>query len=322
MTDNAAQAAPTAPVETVLRAELARGDAIAGSVLPILRHLLANDEHSVFSDEIVAAMRGMLDHLAAQLLDAISEVAGTPDARDHPPERITALTGGFVSHIGLLSHLHALALEAQLANRLQNRLAVDPVLSPLLQELTASADPQIAGGAMALMAAQARFLQSQRRMQLPLLELPGDLLHGVLLTLRATAGDDPAVIEYVAAVERSLRSAFDESRTRLSLISRIIMGMGGGAVAALSVPHAGVAIFLSALSIAASQDRDMVVLATNETQVARLALALRASGLRVDGIAEQFMAIHPDVSLPDDFERLGSDHAAALLAGAARYGGG
>jgi len=200
-------------------------------------------------------------------------------------------------------------------------MAVDPVLSPLLQALTASSEAQIAARAMALMAAQARFIQTQRRMQLPLFELPGDLLHGVLLTLKATCGEDEAIQPHILAVEQQLRGTFDEGRSRLGLISRLLMGMGGGAMAALSVSHGGVAIFLSALAIAAGQDRDMIVLATNESQVARLALALRAAGLKSDGIAEQFMAIHPDVTLPDRFDSLASDHAAALLAGSASFAG-
>ena len=52
----------------------------------------------------------------------------------------------------------------------------------------------------------------------------------------------------------------------------------------------------------------------HEGQVARLALTLRAAGLRPEAIEEQFLAIHPDVSLPDGFEALGADRAAAILA--------
>jgi hypothetical protein len=90
--------------------------------------------------------------------------------------------------------------------------------------------------------------------------------------------------------------------------------MGGGALAALSISHAGVAIFASALSIASGQSRDMAVLSTNEAQLARLALALRAAGLKPAAVEEQFLSLHPEVALPEGFEQLGSDRAAAMLA--------
>lgn len=304
-----------------MREELAHGDAMIGTIAPILRHLLANDEHSVFSDEILAALRGMMNHVASQLLDELSIAAKTPDVREHPSAELIALVEGFVCNPGFLTHVHALALEWKLAQRMEARLALDPVISPLLQALVASPDQQVAAISMALLASQARFAQSQRRMQLPLTELPGDLLHAALVALRGQAGDDPEVLTVHATAEQAIRDRYDESRTRLGLISRLVMGMGGGATAALSVTHAGASIFLSALALASGQDRDMAVLSTNEGQVARLALALRASGLRVNVIEEQFGMLHPDVTLPEGFENLGSDHAAALLARSAAYPG-
>ena len=97
-------------------------------------------------------------------------------------------------------------------------------------------------------------------------------------------------------------------------MSRLVIGMGGGATAALAVSHAGVGLFLTALSLGSGQDRDLTALAAHEGQLARLALALRAAGVRPEGIEEQFLAIHPDVSLPEGFSSLGADRAAALLA--------
>lgn len=305
-------------VETVLRDELAHGDALIATIAPILRHLLANDEHSVFSDEIIARVRGMMTDVARQLLIEYETTAESPDARDISPDRVAQMVEGLVGHSGFLAHIHALALEWQLAERMQARLALDPVLSPLLQALIASSDPGVASNAMALLAAQARFATSQRRMQLPHAELPGDLLHAALLVLRSVSPNQ----EIAAQVEQSLRGRYDESRSRLGLISRLVIGMGGGATAALSVSHAGVGIFLSALALASGQDRDMAVLATNEGQLARLAVALRASGLKTQTIEEQFDTLHPEVSLPTGFESLGSDSAAALLARSASFPGG
>lgn len=97
-------------------------------------------------------------------------------------------------------------------------------------------------------------------------------------------------------------------------MARLVLGMGGGSTVALDVTHAGVALFLSALSLGAGQERDLTALSAHEGQFVRLALALRAAGLRPSAIAEQFQVIHPDVTLPKGFDTLGADSAAALLA--------
>lgn len=302
-------------VETVMREELAHGDAMLGTIAPILRHLIASEDHSVFGDDVIARVRGMLAHVATQLLDAYAAAtAGIGERQEHDAVQVTALVRALVGLPGFLGHAHALAIEWQLAERMQARLAVDPVLTPLLQALVASSEPPTAGAAMNLLAAQARFVQQQRRMQLPLGELPADHLFGALTVLRAHAGQEADGAEFVAAAEASIRDSYDESRSRLGLIARLVTGMGAGAVAALSITHAGVAIFVSAMAIASGQDRDVAVLATNESQLARLALALRASGLKPTAIEEQFLSLHPEVALPPGFEHLGADRAAAILA--------
>lgn len=319
MIQNSAQVLTQAPVETVMRDELAHGDALLGTIAPILRHLLANDDHSLFSDEIIARVRGMMVDLARQLLDALNAAEELEPGTDHLADQRDNLVTAFVSHSGLLAHVHALALEWQLTERLSARLGLDPVLSPLLQALIAAPEPATAGTAMALLAAQARYAQNQRRMQLPLAELPGDLLHAAIATMQAAAGERT---DLAAAAEARIRADYDESRGRLGLIARLITGMGGGAMAALNVAHAGTAMFLSAMALASGQERDLAVLSTNEGQLARLALALRATGLKPEAIEEQFMSLHPEIALPDGFSGLGSDRAAALLARSAVVVGG
>ena len=319
MSENTAQTLTPIPVDLVLRDQLAHGDALIGTIAPILRQLLANDEHSLFSDEIIARVRGMMSDLAGQLLNQLAVAAGEPDKREHDPAQAAALVDGMVAHPGFLGHVHALALEWQLTERLHARLALDPVLSPLLQALIAASDAQVAATAMALLAAQARFAQAQRRMQLPLSELPGDLLYAALLGLRGHAGETAP--ELAGEAERVIRSNYDENRSRLGLIARLVTGMGGGATAALSITHAGAGLFLSAMALASGQDRDMAILATNAGQLARLALALRAAGLKSQDVAEQFEVLHPDVALPAGFDQLSSDQAAALLARSAAYPG-
>jgi hypothetical protein len=167
---------------------------------------------------------------------------------------------------------------------------------------------------MKFLAAQARFGQAQRRMRLPLTELPGDLLHAALVALRGVVGADAPADDHAAAAEAAIRARFDESLSRLGLLARLVTGMGAGVVAALSLHHAGAALFLSALALASRQDRDLATIATSETQRTRLILALAATGLKPSAIEEQLLALDPDAALPEGIERLTADRAAALLA--------
>ena len=303
-------------VESLFGDELAAADLAQANVGPILRHLLGNDDHALFSDRIVAQVRAQIEDLAHQLAMSLETALGHADPREAANETAPQLAAAFIDSPPILAHAHALALEAQLAERLATRLSLDAVLSPLLQALIASAEPNTAATAMALLAAQARFVQAQRRGELPLAELPGDLLHTALLIMREhAAGDDPARNRIVGVLEAAIRGNFDEAANRLGLLHRLVGGMSGGAIAALDVGHAGVALFVTALGLGAGLERDSAVLATSEAQLPRLALALLASGAKPAAVEQQFVALHPEIALPDGFETLRADRAAALLAG-------
>ncbi len=303
MSDAPATPRATETVESRLRGALQQGDAVLGTVAPVLRHLLASDDSGLFGDAILARVRGMIGDVARQLL-----------GHNGPGDALAALTAAITANPAFLTHVHALVLEWHVTELLQARLALDPVLSPLLQALIASSDEATAAHAMKFLAAQARFGQAQRRMRLPLNELPGDLLHGALIAMRGISGTTPEADAQAAAAEAAIRADFDESRSRIGLMSRLVTGMGGGAVAALSLHHAGAAIFLTALSVASAQDRDLATLATSETQRTRLALALCAAGIKPAAIEEQLLALDPDAQLPAGIDRLNPDRAAALLA--------
>lgn len=288
-------------VEEDLRAKLARGDALAGTVEPILRHLLGSDNRSIFGDEILARVRGMVAHLARQLLAAVDS---------HDDERCAALADALLGAPGMLGHLHALALEWQLTERLEQRLGIDPVVPPLLQALIASTEPANHALGMRLLTAQARWCQAQRRMQLDLAELPADQLHEALMTLRAFFGHDPQP----GAAEAAIRERYDEAAGRLALTAQLVTNMGGGAAAALDLNHAGAALFVTAVALGSGQARDEAVLAMHESQVTRLALALRASGLAPARVQQQLLLLHPEAALPAGLDRLGVERAAAILA--------
>ena len=304
------QAAET--VERVLRDELVEGDAMIAAARPILRHLLANDDDGLFSDETIARVRGLVLSVADQLLFALAAAAEVRERAAYAAERQDDLARALFADTAFLAHVHALTVEAQLIERLQGRSGIDPVLTPLIQELVASSDGAVAGLAMAVLAAQARFQQHCRRMELPLGELPGDLFHRALTALREHAGDDGAPA--AEAAERQLRDSYQEGAGRLGLIARLVMAMGHKAPRALAIDHGGLAIFATALAMASRQERDLVVLSFSERQYARLALSLCAAGLKQQTVLEQFLYLHPDISLPEGFGMLRADRAVALLA--------
>lgn len=299
-------------VERVLREELVEGDAMIAAARPILRHLLASDDNSLFSDEMIARVRGLVLSVAGQLLFAQAEAAEARDRATYVAEREDVLAWALCADGAFLAHAHALTVEAQLIERLQASNGIDPVLTPLVEELVASADGEAAGLAMSVLAAQARFQQHWRRMELPLGELPGELFHRVLVALREQArGEDELAAE---RAERRLRDEYREGEGRLGLITRLVMGMGQRAPHGLAIEHAGLATFATALALASGQERDLVVLSFAERQSARLALALRAAGLTHQALLGQVLYLYPDVALPEGFETLGADRAAALLA--------
>ncbi len=296
-----------------LRHELAQGDAMLETLVPILHHLLANDAHALFSEETIARVRGMIGHLADQLLMAQADVARIDDFQAHVDKYRDAVMSSLISKPAFLSHTHAIALEMQLIETQQERCATDPVLSPLLKALIGSSDPETAATAMHALTAQARFVQNQRRMELPLGELSGDLFHSALMSLRAHTSDMGKDIVY--DTETALRAKFDEASGREGLLSRLVMDMGPGVLAALALDHAGASIFLTALSITSGQSRELALFSTTERQIQRLALALRAAGLPPKRIEGQLLLLHPDVAVPELVEYLSVERARALLSG-------
>lgn len=301
-------------VETRLREDLARGDAMLSSAVPTLRQLLVNDDRTLFSDEIVARVRGMLSDVARQMLHAEAEAARVGDRESFVAKREERLTERLFDDPALLAHVHALTLEAGLALRLQAECNIDPVLSPLVQDLIAAKDEVLAASAMAVLAAQARFIQHYRRMTLPMAELPREMFDRALVALRAQGGGREDI---AAAAERALRAGYDENQNRLGLASRLAMRLGTTAPQALDVGQAGVSIFATALAMASGQPRDVTVLSFSERQFVRLALALRAAGLKPPAIDAQFLYLHPDVAVPPRLASLGADRASLLLASSA-----
>lgn len=292
-------------VETILRDELAREDRAVEGVPPVLFHLLSGSGHSMVSDAIVARVRGMINNLARQLLSR--------DGRMNAPtaESIDALASGLAENSDLLAHYHAIAIEMQLTQRLEQRFGLDPVLSRLWQELISSNDARTSSIAIKALAAQSRFVQSQRRMEHPLAELPTNLSNAALRIHADQSPPTTAMPTGTADLIASKENARGETRARL--LAQLVATMDAEPLAALDLSHAGLALFASALAHRTGQSRERAITSCHEGQSARLALGLRASGLRAAAIERQLQLLEPVARPPEDLNQLSAKDAGALL---------
>ena len=298
-------------VDANLRAELARGDMALSTLTPVLTHFLNTHDRSLFSDSIIARVRGMLRSAAYRLLRVEAEEMGANDVFAYAEGRADALGEELARHAAFLSHCHALAIEWQLADRLRGRNGIDPVLSPLLQSLIASEDADLADAAMGTLAAQARFIEQQKRMEMPLAELPEDQFVNFLSVWRRQREDLSE--DLAATVEKRIRRMRAENEARLSLLDRTVKGLGQRADVALSLMHGGAAMFLTALAHGAGQERDIAVVSTNDRQLVRFALTLRAAGLSAAETRAQLRCLHPDATMPEAIGQVSTGEARALL---------
>ena len=288
-----------------LGAELARGDQALAGVAPVLVHLLAQPGQALVSDQTVAQLRGMTDNLAAQLLENLAVSPAEKADVQH------ALCNRLSGNTQLLSHCYALSVEAQVGQRLQRDLHIDQVLSPLLQELIASDDEELAELAMMAMAAQARFVQAQTRMTLPVEELPAELFRQALKASHETLTEHG--VETAKAADSQLKDRFDEGKGRIALFTRVVTALRGAAGAALNLEHGGLALFATALASLTQQPRELAVLGCTERQHARLAFGLRAASLSAEHVERALAIVHPQIDLPASFANLSSQAAKAML---------
>ena len=295
-------------VDDVLRDEMARSNRALRSLAPVVSHLLESDGPSLVSDAIVARLRGMLSHIAFQLVE---HFWGGRDTGGRLSAAKARLNDQLLSDGPLVDHLYSLALESFLAQSLAARSGIDPVLSPLLQELIASDKPEIAEIGMKVLAAQSRFTQSQARMELPLSELPHELLLSVIAHIKA--GDTEQTQTQIADAGNRLKQGIDEADSRIALLSRLATSMQGGAVAALNLNHSGLALFISSAASLTRQDRERIVFACHEGQAVRLALTLKAAGMNGPAIGRQIALLGGQTGLPQGIETMAQSHAIDAL---------
>lgn len=303
---------PNAPAPLSLGEALAAETRCQDEATELLRLELSNPDRGLVNDEIVARIRGMLTDLAKQIVLTETAASGQRGVLRCDATRVGSVRAAMDQVPGLLQHCHALAIEYRLTRKLEKVAGIDPVLSPLLQALIGSDTPGVAEAAMAALTAQARFGQTQSRMELPLNELPADLFHAVLLAWKDASqmrGSDTAI-----RAEARLRNAFDEGQTRLSLLSRLTVGLCEQSSPMPDVIEAGVAIFLTVLAGRSQQSRDRTALSSASPQACRLAIALRATGLAPGDAQRVLHQLDPQAELACEIAALDPATARALLA--------
>ncbi|WFL77131.1 hypothetical protein P7228_14230 [Altererythrobacter arenosus] len=311
MSETSADISNATKVEALFRSDLEQGDRALAGVAPVLSYLLANSAQSLITDDLLARMRGMLADISGQLMRIEADAAAPlpPSAQgDAAQDR---LIERLASDSTILSHCFAMAAEAQLSEELEQRLGIDQVLTPLMQELIASDDAKTAELAMAAMSAQARFVQARRRMGLSLGDLPADLFDQLCSAWSDIANRSAAATR--AKGEAMLRASYDESAGRAALLTRLVGAIGGGAQAALAIEHGGVALFTTALGRLSRQPRELAVLSCHASQSSRLALGLRAAGLSTERVVQQVLQLHPEFAFPANFGELSAERARELL---------
>lgn len=295
-------------VDVFLRDEMARGNRALRSVAPVIGHMLDGEGPSLFGDAIVARLRGMIHDIAGQF---VHKLPLNPENGDFLKACVDVAAQQLASDETVIDHLYSVALEGHLAAKLKQTASIDPVLSPLMQELIASDKPEIAEIAMSTMAAQSRFVQSQNRMEMPVGELPFEVFSRVLdLFEGAPFGVGSHDID--AAITKFKR-AYDEGAGRIGLLARLSSAMHGGAIAALDLGHAGFAMFASAAASLTGLPREHAVFACHEAQIARLALILKAAGLGAHAIEGQLTLLGGTKPLPDGFAALSQSAARDIL---------
>ena len=297
--------------QIVLREALARSDATLWSAGPVLAHLLSVPDRTLLTDEIVASVRGMLGHLAEQLLQASLTAHFGEDNAGFAARHRDDLTEVLQRMPELLAHCHAMAVEWGLTRKLEAERGIDPVVSPILKQAAAMDDPACTGVAMRLISAQGRYVQSQRRMELPLGELPGDLLHSVLIAWRRFGAD--ARWGSTEAADTLIRQAYDESATRLALSQRLVGVLGEDNADLLFIEESGAALFFSALARMSGQARALCVLASHDKQAVRMVLSLQAAGLGVSDAERAALQVQPDIVHLADVAEIGPAEARTLL---------
>ena len=289
MTGTPAKMSDAAAIEKALSDEVDQGELVAASVAPIMQHLLARHGDGLFSEETVARVGGMIDAIATELL--AGDEAGSTDN-----DTIEAMAHRLAADEILLRYCHVRACEWQLAQALQRRGVVDPVLSPLLQSARASHDSVVANSAERVLTLQTRFDRLGAKMQHSVADLP------------------EAVFGRSDAVASPSQSSPNTALPRASALDEFVAEHLLDAPEALAIEQAGLAIFLTSLETRSGSPRDAIVLCIIARHSLQFAMMLRAAGLERTAIQQQMARFGLGETCLEQLDNISPAQAKATLA--------
>lgn len=280
-----------ADTQAAIRLQLARGEAIAEAAEAAMRSSLAHAGASLVSAEATARVASMLRCIALRVLAADGGQQGSVDL-------VQEFVSDLANNGALLRHLHALALEFALGERLRTRFLLDPVAPPLLIGcLAGEGDRAIA--ARRVLQMQAASVEAQRRMEVA----PADLPRSIVSSALAIPG---------RATDESLLSWCSEDRAARPALLAELLGATDKRVR--GVLEMGPALFLTAVASASGRERTEVALATAPGQQVRLALILSAAGMEAESIERELTIVYGATTpLPAGLALAEPDAAVALL---------
>ena len=92
----------TGGIASAMRSELKRGDRVLGARGVVLRHIIGCEDRAMFSDAIVARVRGLANDIAAQLAIRLAEAAGEKNPEQWVEHLSEPLAGALIDEPMLL----------------------------------------------------------------------------------------------------------------------------------------------------------------------------------------------------------------------------
>lgn len=309
MIDIVSHAGNLSDAEVALRRAFANADRASDFGRSVFAHIAHTPILDVVSEESWSRTYAALASLAMGVLDGLVGAVGV----HHQPAEVDVVLRVLSECQALVEHLRADVIEWQLTQRLHDTLALDPVSSPVLQQLVVQPDHRAA--ATAFLAAQMRWCQSHARMYMALADLPPAVQGQVCAVIQALGAGEPDLADRANALCADMRNAYDPAADREVCATQALEHMSLEFADALRVQEMGVAVFLTALARLTMQPRATVTGWTERAQAPRLAVALRAAGMSPGDIQQQLFAFHGDAGLGAGVAEIEPQQASAMLAG-------
>lgn len=311
--------APARPAKRDVGALLRHADEqarLAGSVPVIVRQRLAPHGVAMLREDDISLAGGFVDAITRSLIDSLCPVSQTVDPALIASEVILADSS-------LTRLLFARAIEARLCRNSPLIGLAMAELPPRVEAGVADAQDELAEAAMALIAAQSRFVGNAQTFSIELTELPPEIVAGLVQRMLGWMQDrlhvDPMAVRTSAD---ALLAGFDERRGRPHRLMRFCHVFAlPRAGDAWSLVDNGPSLIFVMLARATALPPEWIIDTVRDADLARLAVLLRSCGMSAETAAKLLQGFAMLASLrPDDIpsvaalDALGQDDAIHMVA--------